>query len=263
MATYQVISSTQGLITFNTSLSEAQAVTVLREELAVKFNEFQDSLVRGFSLPGGLSDRQSTWLLKEAQDILDERRAQIEGGPYSPLLEPFKMSGLKKLKIRYGDLTLAQAGEYSSNPGGLWVNWRGDFCGRITKGGLARLRSNDERLLERLNEANADPITTAIKYGKETGHCAICNAKLDDPISVFGSIGPVCLSRIAGPGARKAMERAFKEGNPQTLFDALKALKAKRDGAQEPAPQAPPVEVRQEDYQTEEDYQLAKALAAF
>ena len=59
-------------------------------------------------------------------------------------------------------------------------------------------------------EAMADPEGTARAFGREFGICSCCGRGLEDPVSVFGGIGPVCLERLAGKAARKHLEAAFK-----------------------------------------------------
>jgi hypothetical protein len=68
--------------------------------------------------------------------------------------------------------------------------------------------------------AASDPVAAAKAYGRETGTCSCCGAKLEDPVSVFGGIGPVCLANLAGKQARKDLEAEFKRTQAgQTLLE--------------------------------------------
>jgi hypothetical protein len=55
------------------------------------------------------------------------------------------------------------------------------------------VRAEIVRSLEALGE---DPIGAFVRYGHETGTCAICGRELSDPESVKLGLGPVCLKRM-------------------------------------------------------------------
>jgi len=67
-----------------------------------------------------------------------------------------------------------------------------------------------EHLKGVLDEIGNDPVAAARRYGYETKRCCCCGTELEDPVSVFSGIGPVCLERLAGKEALKEMAAAFK-----------------------------------------------------
>lgn len=52
------------------------------------------------------------------------------------------------------------------------------------------------KITEELRQIAADPKAAAIAYGRLTGHCCICNRKLEDAESVAAGIGPICAGKF-------------------------------------------------------------------
>lgn len=54
----------------------------------------------------------------------------------------------------------------------------------------------DEAVMKALRELDADPMAVALSYGRNTGSCCICGAKLENSKSVELGIGPICLGKV-------------------------------------------------------------------
>jgi hypothetical protein len=258
MKTYEVWTR-NGPVEFNTSLTEQEAHDILKKDSENKpFSDFRDSLIRGFTSPKGLSQKQALWLLKLAQDSLDETAQANSDGPFKALFQPFQVAGLKRLKMRFGEIALSTSKATSPNKDHLYVFWNDAYAGKVTPQG--HLKSGlGPAGVEKLREIAEDPLGAAIRYGRETGQCSCCGRELSDPVSIFGGIGPVCLERVAGSGARKALEQAFKQESPDTLAEALKRaqfVSRQADNRTKPQGEDP----KREDFASEQDYILAKAI---
>lgn len=249
-------------LSFESDLTAEEAAKILETRQKTNYSDFAASLLLAYSA-NRLSLKQRPWFFKLAEDAKEDHKAELLGGEYLSVLEPFQVAaslGKKKLKLRFGDLAIHSVTRSDSpNAGGVYLFWDNSYCGKITKDGVLKAPTLPTLAHNLLNEVKEDPVEAAIKYGQETGCCAVCARTLSDPVSVFSGIGPVCLTSIAGAEARKEMERAYALGDRRTLIDALRELKAKRDKQAE-APR-PAEEVVREEYESDVDYNLAKALA--
>ena len=151
----------------------------------------------------GLSPAQLAWAHKLATDLLQaESEAADDSGElqFSRLFEVFnaaKARGLRRLTMRFSGIIIKPSRDLQS----LWVlsateKVEGDYglqpkyLGKVTPNRL------DSRLADEVKavilEAAADPLTAAVRYGRETGACSCCGRDLTNPDSIAAGIGPIC-----------------------------------------------------------------------
>lgn len=189
-------------ITFTSTLSDEKVLQTLRglrstfaADLAAKFNR--------------LSDKQYAWAHKLAVDYINrqtESPADSDNGEaqFSKLFEVFKAAksrGLKRLTMRFSGIRVKP----SRDLGSLWIlsdteteigNYgeQPKYLGKVTPNRLdSRLADNVKAVLL---EAAADPLSAAVKYGKETGSCSCCGRDLTNPESIRLGIGPICREKF-------------------------------------------------------------------
>ena len=151
----------------------------------------------------GLSPAQLAWAHKLATDLLqaESEAADDSSEPqFSRLFSVFqsaKSRGLKRLTMRFSGVIVKP----SKDLGSLWVlsateKVEGDYglqpkyLGKVTPNRLD-FRIPDD-IKEVLLEAASDPLTAAIRYGRETGSCSCCGRDLTNPQSIELGIGPIC-----------------------------------------------------------------------
>jgi hypothetical protein len=110
-----------------------------------------------------------------------------------------KAAGIKWPKLVLDGFKLAPAGENSRNAGAIYVT-QGDsrdglYLGRVMRGEFLPARECDEPTRDKVLEAMADPLASAIAYGKKYGRCSICKRELTDEDSIERGIGPVCAEK--------------------------------------------------------------------
>lgn len=190
------------LIAFESRLSDDTAQDLLQH--------CQGSFARSLwqqSHDRGLSERQLAWAHKLATDLLQQESQQqddSEEPQFSGLFEPFmaaRAKGAKRLTMRFSDaiLKLNKAGD------AIWVlspteKVEGDYglqpkyLGKVTPN---RLDSRiPDSVKETLIAAAADPLTAAVKYGRETGSCSCCGKELTNKESIRLGIGPICREKF-------------------------------------------------------------------
>lgn len=101
---------------------------------------------------------------------------------------------LRKPALNVGRFRFSPAPTTGANPGAIYVKEDGQYLGKML-GGKFLARCTEEAMREVLAIA-ADPLGEAIKHGKLTGRCAICNRKLTDEDSTGRGIGPVCAEKF-------------------------------------------------------------------
>ena len=151
----------------------------------------------------GLSPAQLVWAHKLATDLLqlESEAADDTSEPqFSRLFDTFKAAksrGLKRLTMRFSGVIVRPSRDLQS----LWVlsateTVEGDYglqpkyLGKVTPNRLDSRLADDVKSV--LLEAAADPLTAAIRYGKETGACSCCGRDLTNPDSIAAGIGPIC-----------------------------------------------------------------------
>jgi hypothetical protein len=155
----------------------------------------------------GLSPAQLAWAHKLSCDLLQAESAESEnsGEPqFSRLFEAFKAAkirGLKRLTMRFSGVIVKP----SKDLGSLWVlsateKVEGDYglqpkyLGKVTPNCLDSRLADDVKAV--LLEAASDPLTAAIRYGRETGSCSCCGRDLTNPVSIAAGIGPICREKF-------------------------------------------------------------------
>ena len=153
-----------------------------------------------------LSPAQLAWAHKLACDLLQESQQEANSGDaqFARLFDVFeaaKSRGLKRLTLRLSgvnvkpnrDLTMlwvtsqteTEIGNYGEQP---------KYLGKVTPNSL------DSRLADEVKnvliEAANDPLTAAIRYGRETGSCSCCGRDLTNPESIRLGIGPICREKF-------------------------------------------------------------------
>ena len=182
------------VITFTSTLSDDKVLKILRQlrssfaaDLAVKFNR--------------LSDKQYAWAHKLAVDYISrEEESSAEGAQFSRLFDTFKAAkarGLKRLTLRLSGVNVKPNRDLTT----LWVTSQTEteegnygpqpkYLGKVTPNRLDSRLADDVKAV--LLEAAGDPLTAAIRYGKETGACSCCGRDLTNPDSIAAGIGPIC-----------------------------------------------------------------------
>lgn len=103
----------------------------------------------------------------------------------------------KRIALWIGTVRIAPAKPGSKWEGSLYVVDRGSdsYLGRVTAGKYVPSRDGAAREAEML-AILADPKGAAVKHGKLTGACAVCNRTLTDATSIAAGIGPVCATKM-------------------------------------------------------------------
>lgn len=111
-----------------------------------------------------------------------------------------KGQGIKWPKLTLDGFKLAPAGENSRNRGAIYVtegaSREGAYLGKVLGGRFEPSRACDEATRDKVLAAMADPLASAVAYGKKFGRCAVCARELSDPESIERGIGPVCAERM-------------------------------------------------------------------
>lgn len=105
-----------------------------------------------------------------------------------------KLRGFKNPKLRTPLLTFSAATEKSKTPAAIWVhdNKDGEYLGKVLNGSWF----GPMKFMKLVNDTIAAPKEAAVKYGHLTGECSICGRKLDNAISVYNGIGPICAEKL-------------------------------------------------------------------
>jgi hypothetical protein len=111
-----------------------------------------------------------------------------------------KQQGIKWPKLVLDGFKLAPAGAGSRNAGSIYVTKGADrdgtYLGRVMRGEFLPTRECDDGTKAKVLEALADPLASAVAYGKKFGRCSVCMRELSDEDSIERGIGPVCAERM-------------------------------------------------------------------
>lgn len=121
-------------------------------------------------------------MLKVAQHVL-KQRGELKGGYYAVDGKRYVMDMPQEGKWK-GWTFLSTGSDYHNRKRLLMLNPDGEYMLK-TERGLAVYAA-----------IVADPMGAMLAYGQITGRCGVCGRKLEDPVSVQLSIGPVCLGRM-------------------------------------------------------------------
>lgn len=104
-----------------------------------------------------------------------------------------RRSGIEWPKLRTGDFTFSLAGVSSKCPGCIYVKTGSVYLGKITpEGEFCRSYDCTPEREKEIVAVCADPLAAAVAYGKKTGRCSCCGARLTNALSVSLGIGPIC-----------------------------------------------------------------------
>lgn len=191
-------------ITFMSYLMDNAVLDALK---LCKGNNFAISLYEASFNSRGLSPTQLAWAHKLVNDLISEPEAespQVVDNRFDRLFTVFntlRLKGAKRMKMRFSgimispsksgeqlyvcSLTETEVGRFGTQP---------KYLGKVTKTGLDSRLSDDVKAV--IMAAADDPLTAAIKYGKESGNCSCCGRELTDPASIEAGIGPVCRDKF-------------------------------------------------------------------
>lgn len=178
-------------------------------------HDYTQSLIADLRHFGSLFEGKRFWLHCHAQQQVErEARAASPAAvaipasatAHLPRIAAFLTPVSRKLKsgarvtFESGPLTvsIARAGERSRHPGSFYVRgltgFGGDgYFGRITpEGHFLPSASCPYEVLALLDEFEANPAEYCAAYGRRTGNCCFCAARLNDPVSMGLGYGPVC-----------------------------------------------------------------------
>lgn len=109
-------------------------------------------------------------------------------------------AGIRNPKLTLDGFTLSPAKATSTNAGAIYVkkgrDYEGAYLGKVLRGAFLPSRDCDEDTKGRVLAAMADPMASAVAYGKKFGKCAICHRYLTDEDSIERGIGPICAERM-------------------------------------------------------------------
>jgi hypothetical protein len=218
MANYQVTTAAGKVYDFATDLTAAEATRIVE---GLPRTSFLDWVLSGDS------EKQTLWTLKVAQDTLNAQTPEAVGPFLSLVAQINRMQeGAKRtVNLRFdGGITL-KAVTKGFNTGCIYVYVTGSYVGKITKDGVFKASSleSSDSIVETLGKIAKNPEKASREYGRGSGICGCCGRELSDPVSIFGGIGPVCLERLSGSGARAELEADFREFQAESLLDAVLA----------------------------------------
>ena len=108
--------------------------------------------------------------------------------------------GFVRPTLRTSRLIFSLAPAYGKNPGAVYIKTKeADYVGKIFNDEVflvSGFASKMPLLREEIEEAQSHPEKTALKYGRETGQCSICGRRLDNAVSIYNAIGPICAERL-------------------------------------------------------------------
>jgi hypothetical protein len=195
--------------------SFAQGKNVTCRDIAAKlrrFGSYASEAQRGFA------EKLVAWSLPRKPVVVENA---APAAPDAPVIDhrnmasvPLSRPGLPQIslpdtfavmqkfsKFTVGDLTIARKNQDSL----CWIKFAGcdRVVGKIENGTavlwparLSTLQLEEAKRL--LAEIEANPLETAMKYGKLSGRCCMCGRDLTDPVSIERGIGPICLNGFGG-----------------------------------------------------------------
>lgn len=172
--------------------------TMDRLRSITSWNGFAASLVRQYDAKGDLSVPQ--WQAAERMLAkMDANKAKkdalttkVDVSKVENLFGVAKANGLKRPQFRADGIVMSLAGPNSRNAGAIYVKQSGTYMGKIMGGVFSPSRDADQSVADTIAKVAADPLGSAVQYGRDTGVCACCGRMLTDPASVKLGIGPVC-----------------------------------------------------------------------
>lgn len=109
-------------------------------------------------------------------------------------------AGIQYPKLTLDGFTLSPAKAGGQNAGAIYVKAGrgpdGTYLGKVLGGAFLPARGCSDDTKVKVLAAMADPLASAVAYGKKFGKCAVCNRDLTDQESIDRGIGPICASRM-------------------------------------------------------------------
>lgn len=110
-------------------------------------------------------------------------------------------TGHKKPELSIAGYTFKRAPDHGRNKGAIYVTAAvagsaDDYLGKIINGLFIAACITDPVMLDTIYAIMKNPQYEAIKWGRETGECAVCGRHLDNKESVALGIGPICNERM-------------------------------------------------------------------
>ena len=91
---------------------------------------------------------------------------------------------------------ISRAPDNGANAGALYVKVDGEYAGKVKEGKWFGIRTAPEGIINKLQEIAANPLESAVAYGRKTGNCACCGRELTRHDSIERGIGPICAERF-------------------------------------------------------------------
>lgn len=111
-------------------------------------------------------------------------RLEFQDGDETYKLRVSLATDRKRLHVAEPDAGIDMPGRYFG-----FIDANGEFHKS------ARTPQNDG-VIKALGELDADPMATALEYGRKTGECCVCGRELTNGVSVAEGIGPICSGRL-------------------------------------------------------------------
>jgi hypothetical protein len=170
-------------------------------------NAMRQSLMQWGSLTANQLAAVQRCIARDIERAAERAKAEAEAPPVNTVNllaveEAFgraKVAGIKWPKLRLDGFVLSPAGENSANAGAIYVkDDGGTYLGKVLGGAFQRGRDCNDEVQQGVLAAMADPLASAVAYGKKYGRCSICARELSDPESIERGIGPVCATKYFG-----------------------------------------------------------------
>lgn len=222
---YTIITNAGKIVQFSTDLTVAEAYGIVAD---LPRTSFLDWVLGGRDKSW---EKNNLWALKIAQETLDARNPapkvdQVPEtvGQFLNLITTISrmQEGAKRQVVLRFDGATVKAVTKGANAGSAYVYCpNGSYDGKITPAGIFYGSDEMRGILAKVAE---NPQGAAVAYGRQTGNCSCCGRELSDPVSVFGGIGPICLSKLAGRDARAELEADYREFQASALLDQVLAM---------------------------------------
>jgi hypothetical protein len=161
-------------------------------------NDFAFSLDRQLLSKGYLSDAQVAAVARKLVPV--PGAVAVAGAGVQAVQTAFataSANGLKRPKLRLGGYVLSLAPATGRNAGAIYVKSTSEeYLGKITDGQFQPTRECTDEQRAEIVKLCANPVESAVAYGKQTGICACCGRELSDPESIERGIGPICAGKF-------------------------------------------------------------------
>lgn len=114
-----------------------------------------------------------------------------------------KARGFLKPTLRTEDFIFSLAPSTGKNPDAVYV------VDRVSKAYMGKIKNNwfqpgqdykdTPENRQSILATMQSPRAEAMKYGVQTGSCSICGRTLNNKISIFNNIGPICADKMGFP----------------------------------------------------------------